>query len=124
MFDFWLIFIFVGKDNTNFPSDEGIRKLADKNSNKVRGNSISNFDHSNLLPPLLDQCHVIPIKWSVNPQKAISNKIRVVEYYADFLIYSLSIPMYVAVLLFVYYLWGSRCKGGRKRTEFKSILYP
>ena len=24
------------KDQTNFPSDEGIRKLADKNSNKVR----------------------------------------------------------------------------------------
>jgi len=67
------------KDQTNFPSDEGIRKLADKNSNK-----------------------------------AISNKSRVVEYYADFLIYSLSIPMYVAVLLFVYYLWEADAKEEEK----------
>ena len=56
----------------------------------------------------------LALKWSIDPGKAISNKSRVVEYYADFLIYSLSIPMYVAVLLFVYYLWEADAKEEEK----------
>ena len=56
------------------------------------------------------------------PKKAISNKSRVVEYYADFLIYSLSIPMYVAVLLFVYYLWEADAKEEEKGPSLNKIF--
>ena len=56
----------------------------------------------------------LALKWSIDPGKAISNESRVVEYYADFLIYSLSIPMYVAVLLFVYFLWEADAKEEEK----------
>ena len=92
-------------DQTNFPSDEGIRKLADKNSNK-------GWDQRSK-HKLIDWLY-LALKWSFDPGKAISNKNRVVEYYADFLIYSLSIPMYVAVLLFVYYLWEADAKEEEK----------
>ena len=48
------------------------------------------------------------------PEKAISNKSRVVEYYADWLVSILAIMMYSAVLAVVYYLWEAEQKAEEK----------
>ena len=48
------------------------------------------------------------------PEKAISNKSRVVEYYADWLVSILAIMMYSAVLAIVYYLWEAEQKAEEK----------